>query len=124
MPSHYEGFGLPVVEGMAAGVPVVSSGKGSLREVSGPAAIIPRDDTVEDYADALRTALRRGPARDAVIQRGKEWARQFSWERSAALVARVYSDVWVGQMIRRSGKAPLEESPGRELKRTRSGVVA
>src|SRR2546425_5791573 len=41
MPSHYEGFGLPVLEGMAVGVPVVCSGKGSLREIVGDAGIIP-----------------------------------------------------------------------------------
>ncbi len=101
IPSHYEGFGLPAVEAMAAGVPVVCSGKGSLREVSGPAAVIPHNDSPLAYADALRTALRRGPTRDALIQAGKEWARQFSWERSAALVARAYDEVWENYLVRR-----------------------
>jgi glycosyltransferase involved in cell wall biosynthesis len=90
MPSHYEGFGFPVLEAMAVGVPVVCSGKGSLREVAGDAALIPASDAPEDYAAVLQTASETGPDREAIIRRGQQWASQYTWRRTAAQTASVY----------------------------------
>ncbi|HLZ07477.1 MAG TPA: glycosyltransferase family 1 protein [Chloroflexota bacterium] len=82
-PSLYEGFGLPVIEAMACGTPVVTSNRSSLPEVVGDAGIQvdPRDPTA--LADALVSLLRDEDARADLSSRGLVRARTFTWERSA-----------------------------------------
>lgn len=90
-PSLDEGFGLPVLEAMAAGVPVVVSTGGALPEVAGPAATpIPPDD-VEGFATMMATLLDPDAAREA-RDRGLHRARDFSWADSAAEVRRAYKE--------------------------------
>jgi glycosyltransferase involved in cell wall biosynthesis len=114
MPSHYEGFGFPVLEAMAVGAPVVCSGKGSLREVGGDAALVPESDTPDAYATALRTILARSSDRESRVVRGRSWARRFSWRATAEATAAVYYRVMHGGL----GHAPHEDAvsirdPGR-----------
>ena len=83
MPSLYEGFGLPVLEAMAAGTPVVAADRAALPEVCGGAALLADPDDPEAFADALLRAT--GPERERLAAAGRERAAGFTWERSARL---------------------------------------
>ena len=89
-PSFYEGFGLPPIEAMAAGLPVVSSGAGALAEVLGDAALLIDPADVEDIAAALRRVLSDPALRAGLIERGRRRAAQFTWEDAARRTRDVY----------------------------------
>lgn len=90
MPSHYEGFGLPVLEGAAAGLPVVCSGAGALAEVGGDAVLVAPADDASALAAAVARAATDPATRRSLVERGRVHARQFSWETTAQSVERVY----------------------------------
>jgi glycosyltransferase involved in cell wall biosynthesis len=89
-PSLYEGFGLPPLEAMACGCPVISSARGSLGEVVGDAAWIVDPEEVEDICDALVKLHFESNSRTALVQKGLSRAREFSWERAARETLAVY----------------------------------
>jgi glycosyltransferase involved in cell wall biosynthesis len=93
LPSLYEGFGLPPVEAMACGCPVVVSTAGSLPEIAGGAALFvePRDPGA--LADAVRRTLTDEATRKELIDRGRRRAAEFSWERTARETLAVYAAV-------------------------------
>ena len=92
-PSIYEGFGLPVIEAMACGTPVVTSTGGSLPEVAADAALVVDPYDIAALAGAIRRIAEDGPAAAALRARGLARAATFTWERSAALHAEVYRDL-------------------------------
>jgi len=93
LPSHYEGFGLPALEAMHCGCPVVASNRASLPEVVGEAGILLDPDDVDAWVDGLATAVLDGDRRAAMIAAGYEQANRFSWEKTAAATKRLYWEI-------------------------------
>jgi glycosyltransferase involved in cell wall biosynthesis len=89
-PSLYEGFGLPPLEAMSLGVPVVTTTAGAIPEVVGDAAVLvpPRDPAA--LAEALRVVVDDATTRERLIAAGTERARSFSWQRAGRDMAELY----------------------------------
>lgn len=90
LPSKYEGFGLPVLEAMVRGVPVVTSRASSLPEVAGDAALLVDPDDVRGIAGAIARVLADAGLGERLAAAGRERAGAFSWERTAALTRDSY----------------------------------
>jgi len=92
-PSLYEGFGLPPLEAMASGTPVVTSNVSSLPEVVGDAAILVDPYDPDSIADGMKQVLTDTELRAELIRRGLAKVREYSWEQSVARVREVYEEV-------------------------------
>ena len=92
-PSIYEGFGLPPLEAMACGAPVVTSNISSLPEIAGDAAILVDPYEPQSIAEGITRAVSDESVRADLIQRGFARARDFSWQHSVAAIHRIYMDV-------------------------------
>ena len=92
LPSYMEGFGLPVLEAMALGVPVVVSTHGALPEVAGAAGLHVQPDDTGGLAEAMSRVLHEPGLAAAMRERGAAQARQFSWEQSAATLVEAFAD--------------------------------
>ena len=95
-PSRYEGFGLPPLEAMAAGTPVLCSSASSLPEVVGNAGLLLNPDDAESWADALVRIDEDASLREELALRGREQAAQFTWERTTAELAALFRRLVVG----------------------------
>jgi glycosyltransferase involved in cell wall biosynthesis len=92
-PSLYEGFGLPPLEAMACGCPVVVSNVTSLPEVCGDAGFYVNPLDVESIAAGIEKVLRDGELRQSMIEKGLERAKLFSWEKAAKEHLKVFEEL-------------------------------
>jgi glycosyltransferase involved in cell wall biosynthesis len=91
--SLYEGFGLPPLEAMACGAPVISSNASSLPEVVGDAGVLVDPHDPAAWGDAIRAVLTDGARRTAMRERGVAQSKKFSWDRVADETLAVYESV-------------------------------
>lgn len=89
-PSLYEGFGLPPLEAMMAGVPVISSNRSAMPEVVGDAALLIDPEDPDEMREAIERVLLDPPLREELIERGRRRVERFSWDATAQGVRRAY----------------------------------
>jgi glycosyltransferase involved in cell wall biosynthesis len=98
LPSLHEGFGLPVLEAMAAGTSVIASNAGALPEVAGDAAILVDSLDVGALAETLRRVATDQTLQESLREHGRARARQFTWSRTAARTAEIYRSILTNPM--------------------------
>ncbi len=91
-PSLRESFGIPILEGMACGVPVITSNTSSMPEVAGDAALLVNPENPGEIAEAIYSLVNDLPVRGEMIRRGLERATRFSWEKMAENVLALYRE--------------------------------
>ncbi len=89
-PSRYEGFGLPVLEAMACGTPVITSNVTSLPEVAGDAGYLVNPEDAEEIASAVKEVLKNTALRQRMIDEGAGRVKSFAWTKSASALVSVY----------------------------------
>jgi alpha-1,3-rhamnosyl/mannosyltransferase len=89
-PSRGEGFGLPLLEAMACGAPVVASRAASIPEVVGDAGLLCDPDDAAEFAAAIESVVCDRSTRDRLVRLGAERAREYSWARCADLTVKSY----------------------------------
>ncbi len=100
-PSLYEGFGFPVLEAMACGVPVLCSDTSSLPEVAGDAAVLVNPLEVGDIARGLQDITTNEDLRKKLIERGYQQAQRFTWQACADVVVGVFKEVLNSDKMKR-----------------------
>jgi glycosyltransferase involved in cell wall biosynthesis len=104
-PSLYEGFGIPVLEAMNAGTPVLTSSTTALPEVADGAALLVDPNDEEAIAAGMAHLIRDPRLRAALVRRGKQWAASFSWERTARAYLDLFRELSQGGAAERGRRA-------------------
>lgn len=92
-PSLYEGFGLPLLEAMTAHTPIVTTKEGSLEEIAGNAALFVDAYDSDDIARGIIDVLESNETRDKLVAAGKKRINDFSWQKSASMLADLYKSI-------------------------------
>jgi len=92
-PSAYEGFGLPLLEAMAAGTPVICSSLTALPEVAGDAALYIKDFSPEEIATLMLKVAGSADLRRVFVEKGRERVRQFTWQETARRTVQIYKNI-------------------------------
>lgn len=92
-PSLYEGFGLPILEAMSCGIPVITSNVSSMPEVGGDGAIYVDPENLEDIKDKIKLVMEDQDLRKDLIKKGFIQAKKFSWQKAATETAEVYREL-------------------------------
>ena len=90
-PSHYEGFGLPLVEAMSCGTPVITSDNSSLREVTGKCGIYLKPEKIDSIKEAMEIFIEELPNRKTLVEQSLIRAKEFSWSKTANKTLDVYN---------------------------------
>src|SRR3989344_2736514 len=107
LPSLYEGFGIPVLEAMATGTPVIVSNVSSLPEVAGDAGLLIDPNSATQIEQAIRTVMTDNKLREKMIVKGFEQVKKFSWKKMAKIVQEVLQSTIDPQVMRESPKRRL-----------------
>lgn len=91
--SFFEGFGIPIIEAMNCGVPVITSNTSSMPEVAGDAALLVDPNNISDITNAMYKLATEKELKDQLIEKGNERKKQFSWDDSAQKVSAVLNDL-------------------------------
>ena len=89
-PSKYEGFGIPLLEAMRSGCPVIASNRSSFPQVVGNAGVLFEPDDAVDLAEVMLEIAKCGTDRDALVQLGFAQSESFTWKKVAQRTERVY----------------------------------
>jgi glycosyltransferase involved in cell wall biosynthesis len=92
-PSLDEGFGIPILEAMAAGLPVLTSNRSALAEVAGDAALLVNPESVEELAEALRKMISDEKLRDVLRQKGLARAAEYTWPKAVENTWKIYNEL-------------------------------
>ena len=90
-PSRYEGFGIPVIEAINSGTPVVAATGSCLEEAGGPGALYVSPDSPEQFAEATASILNSSSLRSSMVEAGKDWTQKFSRANFAAGIMQAYN---------------------------------
>ena len=92
--SFYEGFGIPILEAMECGTPVITSNISSMPEVAGDAALLVNPHNIKEIAEKMNNIANSEILRKQLIENGFKRVKEFSWERTARETLKVYNEIY------------------------------